>query len=410
MLKVYSYQIPFVTPFRSASLEVKERTGWILNFKEQEASAYAEFSPLPGFGEPDTEGLSYFYDGKKDKPNANTNNSPLHKLESQCRSLLTLPFSEVQEALEQEFTSAGLKFALSALLIQLEAAKRQQSIHNLFDVYSDSPVRVNDVWSLPMATEASSISDVITKTSPLPFQDLIRTKLQQSTSESLTDIKIKADQNFERLKIILRLVSEWNEEMNETVHLKIDFNQSLSWNALATLESSLSEREKKWIRYIEDPVPLSTPAEFSRLRSTTSLPIALDESFTQLYSEYSKALLLEMNSHSIGPIVLKPAQFGSIFALTDFAKTCSSLKLDLVISSMLESSVGRSLTLLVARLFGSPNQSHGLWTGQLFTKDLFEDPVRKELQNSFSKTSIKNNYRSLFPEMIENHPLLTRIF
>lgn len=386
MLSVYSYRLPFKTPFRSSSMELNERTGWILRITNHGATAYAEFSPLPGFGTPDEKGLSYFSGG-------------FTKLEEKCKTLVSLPFFEIGNALENEFSSPGLKFALSALLVQLEAAKQRIAIQDLFSIYPQDRVKVNDIWSLP-----------ITPLDSTELHEMIRSRLQLYRSAGLTDVKIKSDNDFDRLKRILKAVSEWKQETNSSIQLKLDFNYSLNWKELSTFDKTLSEDEKNLIRYIEDPVKLSSIHDIAKLRDNSTLAIALDESFMQLYPDDPDNLLSEMSSYSIGPIVLKPAIFGSLFAISDLENRCSTLGIDLVISSMLESSVGRTLTLQVAKLFGSPYHSHGLWTGPLLEQDLYEDPVREEFISHSKKDSSRLNDKGLFPDLTEHHPSLSRIF
>ena len=386
MLSFYSYRLPFTTPFRSASLELKERTGWILKLTDHGVTAYAEFSPLPGFGPPDKEGISYF-------------NGGFTKLEETCKTLLSLPFLEIGKALENEISSPGLKFALSALLVQLEAAKHRISFQELLSIRPQDRVNVNDIWSLPITPLAS-----------VDLHEMIWSRLQQFRSAGLSEVKIKSDNDFDHLKQILQGVSKWNQETSSAVQLKLDFNHSLNWKELSAFDKALSENEKNLIRYIEDPIKLSSIHDIAKLRDNSTLAIALDESFMQLYPHDPDNLLSEMSSHSIGPIVLKPAIFGSLFAIADLANKCSTLGIDIVISSMLESSVGRVLTLQIAKLFGSSDHSHGLLTGPLLEEDLFEDPVRKELMFHSKEDSSRAHKTGLFPDLNEHHSSLTRIF
>lgn len=417
MLDIFAYRLPFSSPFRSAKQLLKERTGWILKWRADGGVAVAEYAPLPGYGEPDTETIARFQDAAE-----------LRKLHEQMRDILSLPFSEMESALEETIRSPGLKFAISSLAIQLEARSRNVSGTELLTQtgylpFTDSDllhgrIRINDIWSIPAEirskrTDQHSDEDVETM--------WIHDQIRHTTASGLRDVKIKFDADLDRFKRIVHIITAWNTQLlgtdtHSAVKIKADFNHSLSWDQMRKLDQMLSDQEKETLCYIEDPVAIDSLKDLARLRQCTSLPLALDESFPQLQEKTSRdELITALLENQIHAVVIKPALLGSVFELSRLHQNLSRTSTGLVISSLLESSVGRAVQLFMCIYFGSKEHSHGLWTGSLFSEDIFEDPVENYVKisanTSFGEHAIADVALWANPEVVVlGHPLLKQVF
>ncbi len=409
MLDIFFYRIPFSNPYRTSSLDLTERTGWIFKYQREGITSLAEYAPLPGFGKPDEAGILNFRDPKR-----------LQDFANRSTELLSYPLPDIKEALDREYDSPGLAFALSSLAVQHYVKSSQITDTELLlgssRVDNSSKLAINDLWSIPSTFPGTEEENM-----------WMHECLTRAVNQDLRDIKLKCDNDLDRLKRVAGFLTHWNRTTGRLntefcVKIKADFNRSLSWDDLKSIDEQLSQEEKQVVAYLEDPVDITNLSDLEKLRVSTSIPIGLDETLLSLIDQIPYDELCPILKESkIEVLVVKPPLFGSVFSLVNLWQTFAEDETDLVFSSLLESSVGRAITVRLAELLGSKRHSHGLWTGSLFTQDIGEDPIhrnrsaqdRQNKKESFSKKSFSKEKQHLWvdpSQVYTGHPLLNLVF
>jgi O-succinylbenzoate synthase len=133
--------------------------------------------------------------------------------------------------------------------------------------------------------------------------------------------------------------------------LRLDANAAWS---LADLEAWIEflEPKKEWVEYLEQPLEVGAEAEMLRLRASSGVEIALDES---LNGEEGKRWLKEWP----GVVVIKAALMGDA---DDLREVLESLGERVVLSSVFETGIGLRNTLAFADQLYSMNRAIGFDT------------------------------------------------
>jgi len=114
---------------------------------------------------------------------------------------------------------------------------------------------------------------------------------------------------------------------------------------------SLMENYQQAVEYLEQPLPTQELEEMLKLSKDYVIPIALDESVAglgQIEDCYIKGWR--------GIYVIKPAIAGSVFKLS---KICLGLDIDIVVSTVFETQIGRSMSLYLAQKLANPQRALG---------------------------------------------------
>jgi len=328
MISLYRYHLPFNKPFLTGKKSFTHREGVLIRYLNNSADVWAEAAPLPGFSdETFTEISSVLSDRLADLNRFFTSDYELHELKKWLSSWPAAP---------------SLQYALSYLGLRILAIRKKCSPSSFFPFELTRAVRINDIVGLNEPDE-------------------VRRQVQSSSEQGLTTFKFKAGKNTGELADILRVVSADHPD----IRFRIDANQSWPADQLAQIGPLFSELP---IEYIEEPSGYRSIDELCEMVSLLKLPVALDESVRSLEQ-------LKMANASIPSvfIVIKPALYGSIFEMAETIYTIRSKRTKMVFSTLLESKIGRDMTLFCAALMGDPNLAHGLNTGTLFKEDLLPD-------------------------------------
>jgi len=146
--------------------------------------------------------------------------------------------------------------------------------------------------------------------------------------------------------------------------LRVDPNQS--WSE-AGAERVLRALEALPIDYVEQPV--GSLEALARLRRTSPVALAADESACD---ECGLEAVLAASAADV--VVLKPMRVGGPRAALRMAERARAAGLDVVVTSLLDSSIGVRGALAVALALGSPLRPCGLDTAGLFADDLAPPP------------------------------------
>lgn len=327
MTELYSYNLPFSSPFLTATGTFDSREGLILCFKDKLGEWSTEMAPLPGFSRESLDEVR----------------TALIELLPQCDTFFSTPFTrdELVTYLESIPPFPSLQCGISYLGIIILAYRSGRTPVEVIAEAGASRVGVNAVAGAGQPDQLSQSAKSLAKAgfrtlkvkSPWPVHSLI---------EQLHRIQKKYPQ----------------------FRFRLDANQS--WPDGALSESSLL-LDGLTLEYIEEPLKLSSPEEFVTLSKECLLPLAADETVSDPVNLFR---LLSLSSHSF--IILKPMLSGSLLTLSDGLRTARPNLSRVIITTSLESAVGREMCLVAAAALGDPTLDHGLNTGTLFRTDLLE--------------------------------------
>lgn len=151
----------------------------------------------------------------------------------------------------------------------------------------------------------------------------------------------------------------------EEMLLRLDANGA--WE-FPEAEEALREFSFYDIEYIEQPVAAADIAELAALTQLGIIPVAADESAQNLMQARE---LLERDAANL--YVIKPMAAGSLLASRRFAMDARERGVDVVFTSLIDSSVGRHAVAQLCASLPFDLRHHGLATGQLFSEDTFAD-------------------------------------
>ncbi len=150
------------------------------------------------------------------------------------------------------------------------------------------------------------------------------------------------------------------------LHLRLDANGAFAESdALRALDACARFDPA----FVEQPIAARDVASWSRLRALSPVAIAADEAVRDRSS--ARALL---DRGAVDRLVLKPAAVGGLavaFEIAAYARACG---VGVVVTSFLDSAIGRAAALHLAAAIDDGDAAAGLATGSLLACDLAELP------------------------------------
>lgn len=319
----HSYKLPFSKPLQTSSQTFQYRKGFILSYSVEGQQLYGETAPLPGFS-------------------TETYRSVQKLLTSHQRTISkkldsSNPINKLQEFYKDEEIPPSLQFGLDTLAYQIEARKNGQSLLSYLFTDISSHVKINTLVSLQA--------------------DHVLKEVTNKISSGFKTIKCKVGLHFDKELALLKNIRNNYPELT----IRVDANQA--WNLQEAFDHC-NQLNKLDIEYCEEPLKETTPAALEQLYKNTSLPIALDESTTQ-HSYWPN--LLRFTEY----LIIKPMVVGSFTKNIETKRFANTHNNKVVVTTSLESGIGRYFTGLMAAGLGSQNTAHGLSTGYLLAQDVF---------------------------------------
>ncbi|NOX18446.1 MAG: o-succinylbenzoate synthase [Chlorobi bacterium] len=327
IVKDFRY-FPFTSKLPSPLITTKgvfsKKKGFIVSMtNEEEKTFFGEAAPLPPFSE---ETIGEIEAGLK-----------VAREKILAKSIL-LDRKSIEELLDDDISNS-VRFAVESILIQFASKKKNET--DLFNglTFSES-VNVNAVAS------GDNLADTV--------KALLR--------QGFNAIKIKiGTKDFEEE---LRIIQNIEETSEGKIQLRLDVNGKWS---LTEAKEYLPRLGGFNIQYIEEPV--SGMNALLELAECSPIPIAIDESL----SNYDDAFELLENKH-LKYFVIKPARFGGLIKLFDFIKAANNANKFIVISSSLETSVGKGVLAFAASAVAH-DLAHGLGIVSEIDGLNIEDPL-----------------------------------
>lgn len=156
--------------------------------------------------------------------------------------------------------------------------------------------------------------------------------------------------------------------LNKNPNIRIRLDANCLWSYKDTLifwNQILQKNLQKNIDYIEDPVQ-----DIRNVNGLSGIPLALDTLFSISKSE-------ELLAHNPVAIILKPTLQGGFFNVRKYQERVREKKIQIIISSTFESSIGISALMKLS----DPKMIHGLGTLQYFCPpkhDLIKQSIQQD--------------------------------
>ncbi len=339
MLQLFEYELPFRTAFQTGSSKFKSRKGVLLYYQEEGTDFVVEASPLPGLSRESFSEVKHTLFNKKTF------------IDDFLRGEIT--FGKIRNLSNiKALDLPSIQYSLSFLALSILAYRRGETMYGLFDKKPPQQIQINDVIGHGSTRE-------------------MKNQIKSSIEKGFRTIKIKAPHPVDELAELLTLIYKNHPE----VQFRIDANQS--W-PISELNNNCKKLEHLPIEYIEEPCRWKDLSEIEEIQKISSIAIALDESVSTI-NELKKVLA----EFPTLVLIIKPMLIGNFLEIHETISPFRSSFKQTVVTTTLESKIGRSTIALTASLFGDQQMSHGLYTGHLFADDLLPD---FEIENG----SIKN--------------------
>jgi o-succinylbenzoate synthase len=178
-------------------------------------------------------------------------------------------------------------------------------------------------------------------------------------------IKVGARTVREDIEIMRMLRAEFGE-----VALRADANGAWSLDEARQFAHGAAACD---LEYIEDPLRNPDIATLTVFRRNCEAAIACDDMARDIAR---KEKIIERRLCDV--MIFKPSVLGSYESLETLAHKAKTNGMAVVITSLLESSVGLSYIAHCAAAFGSPELAHGFGTAELFERDTLSPPLMAE--------------------------------
>ena len=335
-VRLATYSVPLNPSWPSAEGPVSRREGAILVLEEDRDRGghvgFGETAPFPGFG-------------------LETYASSVASLRLAAKYLVGIP--------RERYTSAIIDLHRLAPVAACPCARHaiDLALHDLLARHARVPLARHLGGSGALRTV--EVSGAIPRLSASETAD--RALLAVDRGHRTIKIKVGGGPAAEDVA----RVRATRDVVGRTVRIRVDANQSWS-EAEAT--AALRAMEPFEIEFCEQPVAADAVEAMARVRASTSIPIAADES---VIDAAGARRLLEAGAADV--LILKPMALGGLHAARAVAVRAEEFGAAVVVTSLLESEVGRAGALHFAASLGRGRHAHGVATGIALSP---EDPGR----------------------------------
>jgi o-succinylbenzoate synthase len=321
------YQLKFKQPFTTSKGKITKRKGFLIKLESENGRrGHGDCCPLSDFG-------SESYEEVEEK---------LKNLELDIKIDLSNIESSIFKSLEPLNKLPALRFAFEQAILNLISRDQNISLNEILNSTSKKIINVNAAIGLQT-----------------PEQTILQAK--ELINKGYETLKLKVGrENFEEDYACVQGI---RNSIGTKVKLRIDVNGK--WN-LSKATSSLNKLKKFDIEYVEQPV--NKLKDYLKLSPKTNIPLAADESIRSLRDAYDF-----ISQKAVAVLILKPIMLGGIIPTIKIIEYAQQNKIKVVVTSSLESCVGRSFAILAAS-FVQDDIAHGLGTAEFFENDLFKDP------------------------------------
>lgn len=329
MIQLFEYELPFRSPFLTGASRFQNRNGILLHYQEDETDFIVEASPLPGFSRESFSEVKQILLNQK---------RFIEQFLSQ-----KLSKKKIQNLTElKPLYPPSIQFSLSFIALSILAYRQKKTIYDLFDQKKPDLISINDVIGH----------------GPL---DTMKDQIEASIKKGFRVIKIKAPHPIGKLSELLNSIQIDHPD----IKFRIDANQS--WPK-SKIEHNCEKLQNVSVEYLEEPCKMESLSEIEDLQKKSSLPLAIDESISTI-----EELQEILDQFPDLVVIIKPMLIGNFLEIHETISQYRSCFKQIVVTTSLESKIGRSMIASTASLIGDQQMSHGLHTGHLFADDLLPD-------------------------------------
>lgn len=338
--EIFRYALPLLVPIKIKHHFIKKRFGYIIRITNEDGYfGYGEVAPLPGVHKEDM--LSSVNQLKKLRHKIIGNKIPAN-------------LSRFEGAFENWFSDFALlpsvRFGAEMAILNLEAATYENSLFSLFYSISKGSIKLNSLIAGDPRGGKETPSSVLNQ-------------MSQILQEGYSTIKVKVGSKSisEDIELVNRII----EFAEAGIKLRLDSNRA--WRLNQAIEFG-KEIPAGQIEYIEEP--LKSTGELQEFFQKTGIPVALDESLTEIAIHHFKPF------EGLEALIIKPSVVGGFEKTNAWVSTAQEYNLDPILSCAFLSGVGLAAIANFASNLKLNHLAMGLDTFKWFRKDLPAEPVQ----------------------------------
>ena len=320
ILKIEShpYELKFNTAFKTAKSNYKYRTGAIIKMYIDDLIGLGEVAPLSGFHD---ESLLECYYGLE----------AINQTISNIGNITSNELFDIFKLHAKEKPS--LLFGLQTALLDILSQKRKVPLNKYLNNDCLDWVELNGVHTI------------------------------HNPNENFNIIKVKLGYN--NIHDDIEMMNQISSSYESNVQFRIDVNGQLD---LVKAIRFCKSMEQFNIEYIEQPLPPKEFEDLSELRMHTEIPIAVDESLTNI-----EAAQQIIDAQAADIFVIKPMVIGDYHDIKDIINLANANDIRCIITNMLDGAINRMASIHIASA-NNINNACGLSIDNLFESDFYKTP------------------------------------
>ena len=332
--RLASYTLPLVDPWPAQGGPLTTRTGWLLALDDDSGrTGLGDAAPLPGFG-------------------LETHASAGLALRGSLRRLVGLGEEDMPRALEQ--------------LHRLAPAAAAPTARHAIDLALHDLLAQRDGVPLARFLSGDAALAAVTANAVIPRVDAERTVAlaREALAGGAGTVKVKVggaplEEDVARLRAV-------REAAGPGVRVRIDANGAWGPDMAIDALRALAAFD---LEYAEQPVAPDAIDALARVRRESGVPIAADESVRD--AESARRVL---DASAADVLIVKPMALGGLRPARAVADLARARGARVVVTSLVESVVGRTGALHLAASLGASPHAHGIATGGALLRDLAPGP------------------------------------
>ena len=311
--KVMPFSIPFVHPLQTSNATYAYREGVWLKMKWENFSGFGEAAPLPGFSVENLNEVHYALEGF---------HQAIKSEEMDVEELFKLVEVHSQN-------NPSVRFAIETAIHDLLSQDSDKSMSKNINPSALAEIKVNGMVGAHLPGDGFKVMKV----------------------------KVGFNNLFDEIEHLKELTRSFGEDML----FRLDVNGAFD---LPRAIRFCKEMEAFNIDYIEQPLPASELEDLAELQYHTEIPIAVDESLTDLKSAEK---IIEEQAAQV--FIIKPMVSGGFTESANIIEMAKSENIRSIITSSLETAIGRMACLNIAAS-NEINEVCGLATDYLLNEDI----------------------------------------
>ena len=328
---IFRYALPLTSPLSVREQSLSLRSGWIIRLTdENNHTGLGEVAPLPGL-------------------HSETPEDALFQIKQLRQTVRNAPLPDDLEKLNGAFRRwlgehlhPTVRFGMETAVLNLLSERFSRPLPRLLSEKPTPRVLVNGLLS-------GSGKTLTRQLSTLQSQGYQAVKLKVG--------RVTVQQDIEMVRFV-------RSALPSSVSLRLDANRA--WELTTAIEFAKGIEGVK-VEYIEEP--LIHPEDIKSFYEATGMPVALDESVSELTVEWYQPI------DGVVAFILKPAVLGGFEETIRLGKLASRHHLKAVVSSTFHTGIGFTAEVCLAASVSRDNVPAGLGTSQWLKQDLLTDPI-----------------------------------